>query len=696
MPKFPKRPEDRVYKTPTSLDKLLGLLDPNQGSAVKQVLMQSALDQNPTGSGVNAFNTLRNINNKNRSVNGWDVITGALELAKMPAGPLGDVGVNVIQEGSDAMADFEGDRKPFKTGQVPTSDNTKITNMKRKKYEGGTGAEGVGGGGGQDYSSLVSGGTQLLGQVFNLMKTLGDRGTYTSQPVVTQRQTAAYNPYSKDFGNTNLPQFAMGGMAGGGVPIEVEDDEVLETPGGAVAKVNGNTHAEGGEDMSVPHGTKIFSDRIKIGDKTMAERKANRVKIEARIQRLVSKNPTDQLLKNSLKRTMEVNAMEEAQDMEIQMLIGKATQGSRQKFGDGGVAGEDDLYPKIGKWNYPEEVTNKILKGNWALNNLYGGVDLSDYKFDWKPSYETTSTPTTENISGKSTGGSKIGIDWNKINQMLTTPNVNLNPQTDLMTDTNNGTMKGIDLGTDSGTEPTQQVPIFNWGFNDNYQNVASSNPKDNGSMSASGFTLGDGIGMAGNLFGAFAPLMNTMANRRGDKPNINAFKNFGKDALDANEDAQGYIRGQRENAEEDLKTSRNASKLSNRDGARGINTIRALDLATDLGYNKGTNQIYKTFAEEMMAILGQKSQLENIQDAQVMGGEQRRDMADRADRDAFYSNRGADFSNLGTNVQSLGKNLNTNKGNQDMINLMAQLSKYGLGYTRDKKGNITLQKIEE
>lgn len=486
--------------------------------------------------------------------------------------------------------------------------------MKRKKYAEGTDAGGVNGG--QDYSSAIAGGTQFLGSILSMINTLGNRDTYSSQPIVTQRQTAAYNPYSKDFGSTNLPQFALGGVAGG-VPIEVEDDEVLETPDGSVAQVNGNTHAEGGEDMNVPNGTKIFSDRIKVGDKTMAERKAAREKIEARIQRLAAKNPTDQLLKNSLKRTLEVNAMEEAQDMEIQMMAQQKAQGARQKFAGGGIAGDETSY-----------------------------------------------------------------IQYDEFGNPITAEQAYTNP--------------GLPM---EGMETASQVPIFNWGFNDTYQNVAPSTPATpvattakSGNKSASAFTLGDGIGMAGNLFGAVAPLLNTIANRAGDMPNKNAFKNFGKDALDANEDAQGYVRGQRENAEEDLRTARNASKIANRDGARGINTIRALDLATDLGYGKGTNQIYDTFAKQMMTMLGQKSELENVQDTYVMSGEAKRDQADRADRDNFYANRGADFANLGTNIQGIGKNLNTHKGNQDMVDLLAQLSKYGLNYTRDKNGKLILE----
>jgi len=123
------------------------------------------------------------------------------------------------------------------------------------------------------------------------------------------------------------------------------------------------------------------------------------------------------------------------------------------------------------------------------------------------------------------------------------------------------------------------------------------------------------------------------------------------------------------------------------------VNTIRALDLATELGYGKGVNAIYDTFAKQMMTILGQKSELENVQDNYVMTGEQQRDLADRADRDNFYTQKGADLSNIATNVQGLGKNLNTKQENEDVISLMGELSKYGLNFVRDKNGKLILSK---
>ncbi len=69
--------------------------------------------------------------------------------------------------------------------------------------------------------------------------------------------------------NASKWKHAYGGEANS--QIEVEDDEVLETPMGSVSKVSGASHEQGGVDVNVPDGTKIYSDRIKIDGKTMAE-----------------------------------------------------------------------------------------------------------------------------------------------------------------------------------------------------------------------------------------------------------------------------------------------------------------------------------------------------------------------------------------------------------------------------------------
>jgi hypothetical protein len=69
------------------------------------------------------------------------------------------------------------------------------------------------------------------------------------------------------------------------------------------------------------------------------------------------------------------------------------------------------------------------------------------------------------------------------------------------------------------------------------------------------------------------------------------------------------------------------------------------------------------------------------------MGAEQQRDIADKMDTDNFYSNRAANLVNFGTNIQGAGRSLNVAKSNKVNMQLLSQLSKYGLSI--DEDGNI-------
>lgn len=456
--------------------------------------------------------------------------------------------------------------------------------MNKKKY-----ADGGMAGAAQGVSSLAP-------AVLSIIDALGTG--YATQPIVAQQQASAFDPLSRNF------QFAMGGLTPN-VPIEAEGQEVIETPDGQVGEIKGPSHENGGVDMNVPGGSMIYSDRISVDGKTMAERKKNREKTLSKLEKLLERNPQDKLLKNTLQRTLEVQEMEEAQDISIQ----QAASNSVNKFALGGEVPYD--------FNDP-----------YFLGLQDTAMTMPDVSMGTNP---ITYTPTaTEPI----------------YNTPTTAPL--------------------------SGTAPMQQP---------NYS-------------SASGATTGDYVGMAGNLFNAIAPMINTMRNRKGSTPNKNYFRDFGRDALDTNTEAQDYVAGQRENALTSLRQQTNAAKASNRNNAMSLNTIRALDMATDLGFGKGLNGIYDAFSQQMMSLLGQRSQLENTQDQVVMQGEGQRDIADRQDRDSYFSNMAQNLTNFGTNIQGMGKNLNTMQGNKDMTSLMSQLSKYGLGFVRDSNGNMILAKV--
>lgn len=81
--------------------------------------------------------------------------------------------------------------------------------------------------------------------------------------------------YLADVGSSEnpfTPTFPMGGLLEYET-AEVEDDEVLQRPGGKLKKMSGKRHEQGGIDVTEPVGTKVYSDRevFKPTGKTYAE-----------------------------------------------------------------------------------------------------------------------------------------------------------------------------------------------------------------------------------------------------------------------------------------------------------------------------------------------------------------------------------------------------------------------------------------
>jgi hypothetical protein len=199
---------------------------------------------------------------------------------------------------------------------------------------------------------------------------------------------------------------------------------------------------------------------------------------------------------------------------------------------------------------------------------------------------------------------------------------------------------------------------------------------QEDGAMA--GMSAGDVTGIAGNMFSSIAPLINTMNSRATDTPNENHYQGFGEDALAANDAAKDSAKEINDTLKSDITKSSQAAKRSGRIGARGINTQRAMDLATEQGAQDSQTKAANQFAQQMMSILRQQSQLENIQDQVVMSGEEQKDLRDRADKDAHYSNIGQNLASIGQGIQQTGKDLNAVKQNEIIQKMLNQLSKYG------------------
>ena len=189
--------------------------------------------------------------------------------------------------------------------------------------------------------------------------------------------------------------------------------------------------------------------------------------------------------------------------------------------------------------------------------------------------------------------------------------------------------------------------------------------------------TGGDVLGIYGNLKQAFDPYKTTLANRGSDTPNVNQYKDFGKDSLKTIDSMKGII-GQTKDAQIKELLDRAAGNVSkNRNTARGVNTLRALDIASNNATLDAISGINNNYASQMLGILGQEAQMEAQRDTNVMKGEALADDANRQDKDAFYSQLSRDQQAIGEAYTRTGKAFNDIKERDVNENFMNALSDY-------------------
>ena len=697
--------------------------------------------------------------------------------------------------------------------------------------------------------------------------------------------------------------YAQGGQVPQNIPVEVEGQEMYEMPNGQMGEFEGPSHENGGIPVALPEGTKVYSDRLKVNGKTMADRKDKRERNIAKLEKLLGKSPHDKFLRQSLERQKETAALEEQSDMAMQeqanqqqaqaqqaeqvMMQEQAMAGLMQdpammqqmgmmmyggKLNNGTppyglvnpfipeyTAPQTGAYPQMTDANYAQMLNEKNYqhpykytpssdknlnhdmysgygkypsyiyrntydeKGDnnqWSYFNPAGkGTDWvnidskhpafneletnlsSDYQKYWidreypneypniEPSAEmylfsqplrpkniipkieseinlNTKTPTTEPEKVSTT--IKTSTPYNP-NKTITVPDessdlfqkVNLggfgfqkdkkrymqqgtpieemdnlikingqwvenpydspgvNPY-DVMNNVMGNTFGNIALSKDpyintkggmipnplynevignkmlseeKGKKPNKFMNFLNKAVDetgDFFSGLFDKNgkpKKDKGTKSdktKSGedldFTRGDLMGLAGNLFGGVGPMMGTFLNRMETPKNVNFFREYGAEGLRAMQEAQALAAINRDKQLGDIKLGEEASRQRGRNSARGVNTLRAMDIAADMGANQAQNQAYNMYAQQMAQMLGQKAQMENQQDQMVMQGEYNRDLADRQDIDQFYTNLSQNLASQSELMQKTGRDLNTAQYNKMLLNMSPMFSKYGIG----------------
>lgn len=433
---------------------------------------------------------------------------------------------------------------------------------------------------------------------------------------------------------------------GGQAEIEVEGNEILEAPNGEMIQPQGPTHEQGGIPMSVPEGTKIYSDRLGLEGKTMQQRKKHRENTLKRMEKLMDRNPTDVFLKNSYERTKDIAETEDAQDVALMKVANDIYAPPERAWRQGGGKEQPAVTAAYGD----------VAQGDpWSdyLNSLMGSQQGAKVPF--------LPGTTPEDMSQLPSRGSALSKSARGVPQVDAPINVR--------------TAEDIGLQTPSAASRYQTPSI----------------PGDEGDGNAAGFTAGDYIGMGGNLFNAIAPIINTRNAARATKPERNRFKGFGREALEANQQAQTYAGKGQANARRNQSALFNSSAIRNRMGARDINTMRALDTVADMNRNKAVGDIDMSYTNQMAGLLAQQGQLANTRDQVVMSGEQARDEREAQNTDNYYSNMAENLTNFGNNIQGLGRNLNTSQGNRDNTALLEQMSEY-FDFGRNKNGKLVLR----
>jgi hypothetical protein len=451
------------------------------------------------------------------------------------------------------------------------------------------------------------------------------------------------------FGAFKKQAMGTGPMGASGVPIETEEGEILETPQGVVTEEGGQKHSEGGNLKVVQPGTKIFSDQVKIAGKTMAERKASREREIAKLTKAVERDPSDILTKNTLKQMSEKFAIEEQQDLEVQeyangldevynYAMGTGKYGV-QKFDDG--TGKDGVEPWFRDWS------NKTP----TVDTFFKSMDGATYP------------PLNLNLNGIKSA--KTPFD-NFITEQRKTENFDFNKNLPTV---------------------TQIAPAFKY---------APEEPVVLADSANANLSLGDMVGMGSSLYGGFAAMANTNKNRAMSQVNENEYADFGIDALQANEDATKFLSGQQDKALSDINLGASSAVSAGRNTARGVNQMRAMDAGVFVNTNKAKADVYDNFSKQMLAQLNAKAGIENVQDQMVMQGAATAKGLNDEDLDNYYSQLGADKQGLANMGMNLGKNLNVQKGNQDFLDMLPDLSAYGLGYKRGAKGKLEVAKIKD
>lgn len=460
----------------------------------------------------------------------------------------------------------------------------------------------------------------------------------------------------------------LGGMAQQ-VPINAEDGELLKKINGGVKKIDGASHDQGGENLLVDPGDKIFSKKIKVDGKSLADLMEAALKRESKIAEQRDKTGKDIALINALDRTKGVNKQMETSFEGLQSLVKELT---GDPINNGVVA--------IPKMELGTSGTDPY--GNLTGSKLYSGLkmdnlNLEDIKYRLGKLDYDLDLDSKESVEGlQEKLGIKVdGLFGKDTLYALENRAFSIAPDLEPLLSTEFDPKETINSITERGL-PTAPLRLTT------PEQIAEAEALDKLNSSEKspyeqGFNLNNIIGTAGTLVNTLGPLMNTENSRLADTPRTNNFRDFGQESLKTIEGAEKFAEQLRANQMKELELSKNAAR--NKRTGRSANVDAAFAAVTDANAERARTGIDSGYANSMLNILNGKSALQSQIDQIVMAGDETADNLNRASRDNYYTQRGNAIAGIGGGLQTLAKTFNTLDSNTKNLNLIELMEKEGL-----------------
>lgn len=407
---------------------------------------------------------------------------------------------------------------------------------------------------------------------------------------------------------------------GGKVEVEVEGGEAINA-GGEGGMVEGPDHEEGGVDLDLPQGTLVFSKRLKLGDKTMAEREMARLRKEKKAQKALDKQPTDPVNRFTLDRVLQLTDLERKMDLQVQ-----------QMYGSKGKAAEEMKYG--GKVKYPFG-TGPM----GALSNL-NRLNLRDLPLQGEvpPAYNMFNSGFTPELP------IPRGVETRTPQQMYANYSMSDVLGEDYMMPSDNVPKMSTDINEGNAAVPQSMLT--------NPINRLPDLPKEENGVgefvkNAAGLAL-PALGPAGLAISAVAPLVTTVLNRLGDKKPVNQYEDFGREALESNAAAMRGASATKDQQQRQIDLEADKSRNVSRSSARGISTLRALEQGTSAQSMAAKTAANTQYYNNLANLFANRAQLQNARDQMVMQGRKTAFDEGVQDRDAFFTNINKDVGTLG------------------------------------------------